>query len=290
MSLNKRDIEKWIKFEFYFSGAKCKKIVNTLIEILMRTLESGEDVLISGFGKFCVKEKAERKGRNPTTGESIILPPRRVVTFKCSPKLKDKIERTHFLATFGVNPQEIFQLFDFANQITPPNWIFYEYRNRPELKPGNLYIEVLPMRSDATDWEEEKEALAFVSGPMMFQKISDVANRGSEREIKVLKKYGDGSFAHIGIEIRVNNFFEDRKWVMVHELAHVLVTRRAAQKWHIWNTPCGIVPNTGEDTSPHGPIFQCAYKLFIERVKKIDKMVAEKCLNNLFYYENEILK
>jgi integration host factor subunit alpha len=168
MSLNRTYIEKWIKFEFYFSGAKCKKIVNTLIEILMRTLESGEDILISGFGKFCVKEKAERKGRDPTTGESIILPPRRVVTFKCSPTLREKIERTHYPSTFGVNPQEIFQLFDFVNKITPPNWIFYEYGNPPALKPGNLYIEVFPINSDVIDWEEEEEPIGFVSGPMMF--------------------------------------------------------------------------------------------------------------------------
>jgi len=55
------------------------------------TLASGEDVLISGFGKFCVKEKAERKGRNPATGEDMMLAPRRVVAFKCSGKLRDKI-------------------------------------------------------------------------------------------------------------------------------------------------------------------------------------------------------
>jgi len=54
-------------------------------------LESGEDVLVSGFCKFCVKEKKERKGRNPATGEDMMLEPRRVVTFKCSGKLRDKI-------------------------------------------------------------------------------------------------------------------------------------------------------------------------------------------------------
>jgi len=53
--------------------------------------ESGEDVLVSGFGKFCVKDKAERKGRNPATGETLMLKPRRVVTFQCSGKLRDKI-------------------------------------------------------------------------------------------------------------------------------------------------------------------------------------------------------
>ena len=63
--------------------------VETLLEIIKHTLESGEDVLISGFGKFCVREKTARRGRNPATGESAIIEPRRVVTFKCSGKLRD---------------------------------------------------------------------------------------------------------------------------------------------------------------------------------------------------------
>jgi integration host factor subunit alpha len=58
---------------------------------MKRTLAVGEDVLVSGFGKFCVKEKAERRGRNPATGDAMMLRPRRVVTFKCSGKLRDKI-------------------------------------------------------------------------------------------------------------------------------------------------------------------------------------------------------
>jgi integration host factor subunit alpha len=54
-------------------------------------LEGGEDVLVSGFGKFCVKEKKRRRGRNPATGDVLILNERRVVTFKVSSVLKDKI-------------------------------------------------------------------------------------------------------------------------------------------------------------------------------------------------------
>lgn len=65
--------------------------VETLIEIIKRSLASGEDVMISGFGKFCVKEKKARRGRNPATGEDMALKPRRVVTFKCSGKLRDQI-------------------------------------------------------------------------------------------------------------------------------------------------------------------------------------------------------
>jgi integration host factor subunit alpha len=47
--------------------------------------------MISGFGKFCVKEKTKRRGRNPATGGDMILAPRRVVTFRCSGKLRDKV-------------------------------------------------------------------------------------------------------------------------------------------------------------------------------------------------------
>ena len=65
--------------------------IETLLEIIKRTLESGEDVLVSGFGKFCVKEKQERRGRNPATGEDMLLEPRRVVTFRCSRQLRQKI-------------------------------------------------------------------------------------------------------------------------------------------------------------------------------------------------------
>ena len=63
----------------------------SLIEIMKQTLESGEDVLISGFGKFCVKKKNERKGRNPATADDMILEARRVVTFKYSGKLREKL-------------------------------------------------------------------------------------------------------------------------------------------------------------------------------------------------------
>jgi len=55
------------------------------------TLESGEDVLISGFGKFCVREKSERRGRNPATGEDKMIRKRNVVAFRCSGRLRGKV-------------------------------------------------------------------------------------------------------------------------------------------------------------------------------------------------------
>ena len=69
--------------------------VETLLETIKESLENGEDVLISGFGKFCVKEKKQRKGRNPASGEDLILEPRRVATFTCSPVLKKKMNGEH---------------------------------------------------------------------------------------------------------------------------------------------------------------------------------------------------
>jgi integration host factor subunit alpha len=69
------------------------ELVETLLELIKSKLVSGEDVLISGFGKFCVKKKRERRGRNPATGESMMLRPRRVVTFKWSGLLRKKINQ-----------------------------------------------------------------------------------------------------------------------------------------------------------------------------------------------------
>ena len=77
--------------ELGFSKKKSVEIIESLLEIIKQSLEDDEDVLISGFGKFRIKEKNQRRGRNPATGEDLILPGRRVVTFKCSGKLKNKI-------------------------------------------------------------------------------------------------------------------------------------------------------------------------------------------------------
>lgn len=91
MTLTKTDIITSIENPNRFTRKKATEAVESLIEIIKGTLASGEDVLVSGFGKFCVKKKAERKGRNPATGEDLMLPPRKVVTFKCSGKLREKI-------------------------------------------------------------------------------------------------------------------------------------------------------------------------------------------------------
>ncbi|MBW2616930.1 MAG: integration host factor subunit alpha [Deltaproteobacteria bacterium] len=93
MSLTKAHIINSIQNQLNIPKNKSSEIVESLLEIIKSTLESGEDVLISSFGKFCVKEKGERKGRNPATGEDMMLASRRVVTFRCSGKLRDKVNR-----------------------------------------------------------------------------------------------------------------------------------------------------------------------------------------------------
>ena len=90
MALTKNDIVSSVH-ELGFTKKKSVEIIETLLEIMKNTLEKNEDLLISGFGKFCVKQKKQRRGRNPATGADLILKERKVVTFKCSGKLRDKI-------------------------------------------------------------------------------------------------------------------------------------------------------------------------------------------------------
>jgi integration host factor subunit alpha len=91
MTLTKADLIQMVRSNNDLTLKQSTDIVETTISILKNTLVSGDDVLISGFGKFRVKEKAERKGRNPATGEDKILRARKVVTFKCSGKLRERI-------------------------------------------------------------------------------------------------------------------------------------------------------------------------------------------------------
>lgn len=91
MALTRADIVEVIHNHFGFPKIYSSELLETLLEIIKTTLASGEDVMISGFGKFCVKDKKERKGRNPATGGAMFLEPRSVVTFKCSGILRDTI-------------------------------------------------------------------------------------------------------------------------------------------------------------------------------------------------------
>ena len=90
MTLTKNDIVEKVH-EVGFTKKMTIDAVESFLEIIKQTLEAEEDVLISGFGKFCVKDKKSRRGRNPATGSDMTLWGRRVVTFKCSGKLRNKI-------------------------------------------------------------------------------------------------------------------------------------------------------------------------------------------------------
>ncbi len=91
MALTKNDIAHSVYTQLDIPKNRSVELVETLLEIIKKSQENGEDVLISGFGKFYVKNKRERKGRNPQTSEDIILKPRRVVRFRCSGVFRDKI-------------------------------------------------------------------------------------------------------------------------------------------------------------------------------------------------------
>jgi integration host factor subunit alpha len=93
MTLTKAQIVESIQNHLGLPKNRSAQIVESLLEIIKKTLENGEDVLVSGFGKFCVKEKKERRGRNPANGNDLMLAPRKVVTFKCSGVLRDKINK-----------------------------------------------------------------------------------------------------------------------------------------------------------------------------------------------------
>jgi integration host factor subunit alpha len=93
MTLTKADIVEKVYMQMGFSKAKSFRTVESLVESIKRCLESGDDVLVSGFGKFCVRQKHARQGRNPATGKPVTLPARRVVTFKCSQRLRQRVNR-----------------------------------------------------------------------------------------------------------------------------------------------------------------------------------------------------
>ena len=92
MALTKADLVDDLTRKGY-KRKEAVQLVESLLDIIKATLERGEEVLLSGFGKFFVKDKKRRRGRNPQSGEDLILAGRRVVTFKYSSVLRDKINR-----------------------------------------------------------------------------------------------------------------------------------------------------------------------------------------------------
>ena len=93
MSLTKIDIIDSIYDEIGIPKKECVSIVESVFDIIKEELNNGNDVMISGFGKWTVKSKRERKGRNPKTGEALMINARRVVTFKPSSVLRGTVSR-----------------------------------------------------------------------------------------------------------------------------------------------------------------------------------------------------
>jgi integration host factor subunit alpha len=91
MTFVKENLIQSLYNQIGLSKHQSRVLVDNVFQLIKKSLESGEDVLISGFGKFMVKKKAQRRGRNPATGGDLTLDGRTVVTFKCSPILREKI-------------------------------------------------------------------------------------------------------------------------------------------------------------------------------------------------------
>ena len=91
MTLVKENLIESMYNQCGFSKQQSKAMVDNVFELIKKSLESGDDVLISGFGKFMVKKKAQRRGRNPATSGDLTLDARKVVTFKCSPRMRERI-------------------------------------------------------------------------------------------------------------------------------------------------------------------------------------------------------
>lgn len=100
MALTKADLTEHLFDELGLNKREAKEIVEQMFESIKESLEKGEQVKISGFGKFELKDKEARPGRNPKTGEDVSISARRVVTLRTGQKLKERVE-----AYAGTEPQ-----------------------------------------------------------------------------------------------------------------------------------------------------------------------------------------
>jgi len=92
MSLTKADMADRLFDEVGLNKREAKEFVDAYFEMIREALESGENVKLSGFGNFQLREKSQRPGRNPKTGEEIPISARRVVTFRPGQKLRARVE------------------------------------------------------------------------------------------------------------------------------------------------------------------------------------------------------
>jgi integration host factor subunit alpha len=91
--MTKADIVEKIYEKVGFSKKESAELVELVFDIVKSTLEQGDKIKIAGFGNFVVKQKADRRGRNPQTGEEITISARRILTFKPSQVLKASINK-----------------------------------------------------------------------------------------------------------------------------------------------------------------------------------------------------
>jgi integration host factor subunit alpha len=91
--MTKADIVERIYEKVGFSKKESAELVEQVFDIIKKTLEDGDKIKIAGFGNFVVKEKADRRGRNPQTGEEIVITARKILTFKPSQVLKASINK-----------------------------------------------------------------------------------------------------------------------------------------------------------------------------------------------------
>lgn len=94
MALTKDKLNARLQTQIGMTKPESRQIVERLFAIMKGTLADGEDLLISGFGKFHVRQKKERRGRNPQTKEKLMLPARKVLVFKASGVLREKMNRS----------------------------------------------------------------------------------------------------------------------------------------------------------------------------------------------------
>jgi integration host factor subunit alpha len=92
-TLTRADLAETINRKLGFSRAESLELVEAILAKMCEAMASGQNVKISGFGSFVLRDKRERVGRNPKTGVEVPITPRRVMTFRASQKLKDRIAR-----------------------------------------------------------------------------------------------------------------------------------------------------------------------------------------------------
>ena len=92
-TLTRADLAETINRKLGFSRAESLELVEAILDKMCTALDEGENVKISGFGSFVLRDKKERVGRNPKTGVEVPITPRRVLTFRASQLLKDRIAK-----------------------------------------------------------------------------------------------------------------------------------------------------------------------------------------------------